>query len=50
MLALTFPLVDAFGMNGVSFAGAGACLVGVAVCAAFLARDVRRRGRELAVS
>ncbi len=50
VLALTFPLVDAFGMNGVSFAGAGACLVGVAVCAAFLARDVRRRGRELAVS
>ena len=46
VLALTFPLVDAFGMNGVSFAGAGACLVGVAVCAAFLARDVRRRRRE----
>lgn len=50
VLALTFPLVDAFGMNGVSFVGAGACLVGVAVCAAFLARDVRRRSRELAVS
>ncbi len=44
--ALTVPLVGAYDMNGVSFAGAGACLVGVAVCAAFLARDVRRRGRS----
>lgn len=42
VVPLSFLCVDVWDMNGVSFAGAGACVVGVAVLAAFLARRVRR--------
>ena len=31
VIPLTFVCVDTWGMNGVSFAGAGACLIGVAI-------------------
>lgn len=46
VVVLTFPLVNAYGMNGVSFAGLAACLVGVAVCAVFLGLDGRRQRKK----
>ncbi|CAK7051951.1 MAG: hypothetical protein PEGG_02196 [Paraeggerthella hongkongensis] len=42
VLLFTFPFVDWWDMNGVSFAGAGACLVGVLILLLFLVSMVRR--------
>lgn len=42
VLLFTFPFVNWWDMNGVSFAGAGACLVGVLVLLLFLVSTVRR--------
>ncbi|MEA5020595.1 MAG: oligosaccharide flippase family protein [Gordonibacter sp.] len=42
VIALTFPCVDVWGMNGVSFAGTGACFIGVCLLAFFLFRMTRR--------
>lgn len=41
VIPLTFPCVNAWGMNGVSFATIGACGVGVIVLAACLVRRMR---------
>ncbi len=42
VIPLTFVCVDTWGMNGVSFAGAGACLVGVAILFGFMLRVVKK--------
>ena len=42
VIPLTFVCVDTWGMNGVSFAGAGACLVGVALLFGFMLRVVKK--------
>ena len=41
-IPLTFVCVNVWDMNGVSFAGAGACLLGVLMLLVFLIRTVRR--------
>lgn len=41
VVPLSFVCVDIWGMNGVSFAGAGACLVGVALLLVFLLNALR---------
>ncbi len=41
VVPLTFWCVNTWGMNGVSFAGAGACLIGVALLLAALVRELR---------
>lgn len=43
VVPLSVLLVNAYGMNGVSFAGAGACLVGVAYLEFALARDSKKQ-------
>lgn len=48
VIPLTFACVDAWDMNGVSFAGAGACLLGVLVLLGFLVHTVRRGPDRLA--
>ena len=47
VLPLTFVCVRAWDMNGVSFAGAGACMVGVLVLAAYLTHAVRTGPRPI---
>lgn len=42
VIPLTFFCVNTWGMNGVSFAGAGACLIGVLLLLTFLVRAVER--------
>lgn len=42
VIPLTFMCVDVWDMNGVSFAGAGACLLGVLMLLGFLVHVVRR--------
>lgn len=42
VVPLTFPCVDMWNMNGVSFAGAAACSAGVLALLCFLAATVRR--------
>ena len=42
VLAVTFPFVNLWDMNGVSFAGAVACLAGVLTLLGFLIATVRR--------
>ena len=42
VVPLTFLCVNAWDMNGVSFAGAGACLLGVLMLLFFLVRSIRR--------
>ena len=42
VIPLTFLCVNTWGMNGVSFAGTGACLIGVLLLLAFLVRAVER--------
>ena len=42
VIPLTFLCVNTWDMNGVSFAGAGACLLGVAMLLAFLIHTVRK--------
>ncbi len=49
VVPLTFLCVNTWNMNGVSFAGAGACLVGVAILLVFLVRTVGRGPHPLAV-
>ena len=41
VLAASIPMIHVFGANGVSFAGASACVVGVLVLLAFLFRHLR---------
>lgn len=48
VIPLTFACVNAWDMNGVSFAGAGACLLGVLVLLGFLVHTVRRGPDRLA--
>lgn len=48
VIPLSFVCVDVWDMNGVSFAGAGACAIGVAVLAAFLVRRVRKAPKPCA--
>ena len=43
VLPLSVVCVDLWDMNGVSFAGAAACVVGVAVLSAFLAVDIAKQ-------
>lgn len=55
VIPLTFMCVDVWDMNGVSFAGAGACLLGVLMLLGFLVHVVRRgpeplERRELAAA
>lgn len=42
VVPLTFPFVNQWNMNGVSFAGIVACLIGVLVLLTFLLRTIRR--------
>jgi O-antigen/teichoic acid export membrane protein len=42
VIPLTFLCVDRWDMNGVSFAGAGACLAGVAILLLFLVKVVKK--------
>ena len=42
VVPLTFPFIDSWGMNGVSFAGTFACLAGVLILAVFLVAMLRR--------
>lgn len=42
-IPLSFACVNIWDMNGVSFAGSGACLMGLAVLAVFLLGELRRR-------
>ena len=42
VVPLTFVCVDTWGMNGVSFAGAGACLIGVAILFCAMLRVVKK--------
>ena len=49
VIPLTFVCVTVWDMNGVSFAGIGACLAGVAVLSFFLARVLRKGPDEIVV-
>lgn len=48
VLPLSVVCVDLWDMNGVSFAGAAACVVGVAVLSAFLAVDIAKQRKLVA--
>lgn len=48
VIPLTFVCVNVWDMNGVSFAGAGACLLGVFMLLGFLVHTVRRGPEPLA--
>lgn len=50
VLPLSVVCVDVWDMNGVSFAGAAACLVGVVVLAVFLMLDTAKQRRAAAIS
>lgn len=43
VVPLSFVFINAFGMNGVSFSGAGACLLGVAYLGLSLYRDAKKQ-------
>jgi O-antigen/teichoic acid export membrane protein len=45
-LIITIPMVDLFGMNGVSFVGVASYAVAVAVLTLFFARDYKKAGSE----
>ncbi|RRF99257.1 MAG: polysaccharide biosynthesis protein [Coriobacteriaceae bacterium] len=45
-LIITIPMVDLFGMNGVSFVGVVSYAVAVIVLAVFFARDYKKAGNE----
>lgn len=48
VVPLSFVFINAFGMNGVSFSGAGACLLGVAYLGLSLYRDAKEQSRRRA--